>query len=130
VHDAFAGHDADTTASVATSVVEEPGHENAVRVEEVVFGVGVPGVEAVVRGEGVLDLLQVAGWGDDALALQDRGDLGFAERVPFDREGAVDGADALARRSRSARAGSASAVSLPMVSLIVATWFRMVAVIV
>ena len=75
--------------------VEQRRHEHPVRREQVVLARGVPLRELVVDLDGVPRFLDFPQGRDDRLAVQKGRNLVLAERIPFDRQRALDGADAV-----------------------------------
>ena len=88
-----ARHHPHAAAPVAARLIDQAGHQYPVRLQQILFRPGPPGVEAVIGGQGILDLLHRPRRGDHPLALQNRGDLRLAQGIALDGQRPVNGAD-------------------------------------
>ncbi len=88
-------HYPNAAVPISARLINQAGHQNLVRLQQVLFCLWFPGIEAVIGSQGVFHLLHLAGRGDDPFTFQNRGDLLFTQGVALDGQRAVDGTDAV-----------------------------------
>jgi hypothetical protein len=77
-------HHAHATAPVCSSITKQSSHQNLVGLQQRLFTLGSPLNKTIISSNGIPHLLNLARWRDQPLAVQNRRDLGFAQRVALD----------------------------------------------
>ena len=88
------GHNHPTTPIMARSI-QQSGHQDLVGVQQIGLAARVPPGVLIIGIDGVPNLLNLPQRGDHRLAVENGRDLFLAERIPFDRQRAANGADAI-----------------------------------
>ncbi|MNR46696.1 hypothetical protein D3C85_1656990 [compost metagenome] len=74
-------------------IVDQAFHQQRVSIEQMLFTRGLPGLQLLVNRQRVTRLLHILWRRDDALTVEDRGDLPLAQRISLNRQRALYGAD-------------------------------------
>jgi len=95
VHELISPVDAHATAAEAARGIDQPSKQQPVGFQQMVWIGGIPAGQGVVGGDGIAHLLDVTGRTEHPLAVEQRGHLLQAEAVLLDRQGGLDGLNAV-----------------------------------
>lgn len=87
-------HHAYAATPVGSGLVDQPGHQDTMCLQQILFDFWPPGVEAVISGQSVTHFQNLPGWSDDPFPIQDGCDLLFGQGVPLDSQRPVNCTDA------------------------------------
>lgn len=95
VHQLCPPIDPDAAGAKTSRAIHQPGHQQAVGIQQILLIAGVPSGQRLIGGDGVADFLNVARGADHPLAIEESCDLLQAEAVLLDRQRRLDGVDAV-----------------------------------